>query len=233
MNKLVLAAALVGLIAASSVQADIGPPKGMKRVTLDHKITTEKEWPDYIFFTVLGGGGKGGLKNPLAAAEGVTQVTFDPKTPIEIKGANRGGGIGRQGSFVAVPKDAAKGYDSEKAFLAAIRNGKVEGQLRAKGQFDSTTTIKDTDPRTTVVWEFKVEKVDPKEGLVGAFVRDAEAKNPEKKDPAKKDTEGVDDDEEVAVAAAPKGGVWVAGLAATLGLVFAGMWLAGRRNRHG
>src|SRR5439155_2885360 len=108
MNKFVLAAALVGLIAASSVRADVAPPKGSKRVALDHKITTDKEYPDYRFYTVVGGGGKtGGFKGNAAAAanaKGVTEVKFDPKTPIEIKAEGRGAGIGRQGSLVAVPK---------------------------------------------------------------------------------------------------------------------------------
>src|SRR5262245_11428010 len=117
-------------VTASSARADIAPPKGFKRVTLDHKITTDQEFPDYVFFTVIGGGGRtGGVKNPLAGAEGVTQVKLDPKTPIVIPGAGRGAGIGRQGHLAAVPKDSEKNYSSEKEFLAAVRAGKVEGLI--------------------------------------------------------------------------------------------------------
>jgi hypothetical protein len=227
MSRLLLAAA-IGLIVAASVQADIGPPKGKKRVALDHKITTEKEFPDYVFYTVLGGGGKtGGKKDSVAGAEGVTLVKFDPKTPIEIKAAGRGGGIGRQGSLCAVPKDAAKKYDNEKEFLAAIRSGKVEGQVRAKANFGTTIDIAESDPRTSIEMEYKVEKVD-KDGIVGKFVTD-DKKEPEKKDPGKKD--GPEDDEDSPVASAPKGGMWIAGVAATLGLVLSGFWLAGRNRR--
>ena len=61
-------------------QADGLPPKGQKRVVVDHKITTDKEITDYTFYTVIYGG-KGGPK--------VTEVKLDPQTPIEIPGAKR------------------------------------------------------------------------------------------------------------------------------------------------
>jgi hypothetical protein len=214
----------------ATVSADVPPPKGSKRVTLDWKITTEQEFPDYTFYTAVGGGGKGGK-----AGEGVTMVKLDPKTTAEIKGAGRSPGIGRQGSLYAVPKGAEEKFGSEKEFFTALRMGKVEGALRAKTNFDSITVIKDTDPRTTVVWEYKVEKVD-KDGITGKMItedkkdadkKDTDKKDADKKDPAKKDSP---DDDDAAVATAPKGGVWIAGLAATLALVFAGVWLAGRRH---
>ena len=209
----------------ATVSADVPPPKGSKRVTLDWKITTETEFPDYTFYTAVGGGGKGGK-----AGEGVTMVKLDPKTPVELKGAGRGAGIGRQGSLYAVPKGAEEKFGSEKEFFTALRMGKVEGALRAKVNLDASTVIKDTDPRTTVVWEYKVEKVD-KDGITGKMItedkKDADKKETEKKDPAKKDSP---DEEDATVASAPKGGVWIAGLAATLALVFAGVWLAGRRH---
>jgi len=227
-----LAALVLGLFVAGVAWADVPPPKGFKRVTLDNKITTEKEFPDYRFYTVIGGAGKGGgfKENADAAAnaKGVTEVKFDPKTPIEIKGAGRNPGIGRQGHLVAVPKDAEKNYPGEKEFLAAIRLGKVEGQLRAKANFDAITTVKDSDPRAAVVMEFKVEKVDAKDGIVGKFVR--EEKDPDKKDPAEESDEAGD--APAVTAYTPRAGVWVAGLAASLAVVLAGLWLA-RRSRHG
>ena len=112
----------VGLLAATVAQADGLPPKGQKRVVVDHKITTDKEISDYTFYTVIYGG-KGGPK--------VTEVKLDPKTPIEIPGAKRTG-VGRQGWLVAVPKDAAKKYDNEKAFIEAIQKSKVEGLAPAR-----------------------------------------------------------------------------------------------------
>jgi hypothetical protein len=215
---------------AVTVSADVPPPKGSKRVTLDWKITTEQEFPDYTFYTAVGGARKG------KKDDGVTMVKLDPKTPAEIKGAGRSPGIGRQGSLYAVPKGAETKYDNDNDFYTALRAGKVEGAVRAKANLDAITVIKDTDPRTTVVWEYKVEKVD-KDGITGKIIteekkdadkKETDKKDTEKKDPAKKDSP---DDEDAAVASAPKGSVWIAGLAATLALVFAGFWLAGRQRR--
>jgi hypothetical protein len=224
----VLGVLALALLVGGAARADVAPPKGQKRVALDHKITTDKEFPDYRFYTVIGGGGRGGgfqgKGDPAASARGVTEVKFDPKTPIEIKAAGRGAGIGRQGSLVAVPKDARKKYASDDEYLAAIRLSKVEGAIRAKTNFDAITVVKDTDTRTTVVMEWKVENITAKDGFV--------LKSPDRGEPrATPPKDGMDSPEdEEATAYAPKGGAWVAGLAATLGLVFAGLWLS-RRNR--
>jgi hypothetical protein len=208
----VLAAAV---LVAGAARADIAPPKGQKRVTLDHKITTDKEFPDYDFYTSVGGGKRGPM---------VTAVKFGPKTPIEIKGAGRSPGIGRQGSLYAVPKGTAAKYDSEQAFFSALTGGRIEGHIRAKTNFDALTTLKDTDTRTTVVMEWKVENLTAKDG----FVLKSPDRGEPRATPPKDGNDSPEDDEEVAYA--PKGGVWVAGLAATLGLVFAGLWLS-RRGR--
>jgi hypothetical protein len=232
MNR-VLGVLVLGLVVAGVAHADVAPPKGMKRVPLDHKITTDKEFPDYRFYTVIGGGGKaGGPKgNPVASARGVTEVKLDPKTPIEIKAAGRGAGIGRQGLLVAVPKDARKNYASDEEYLAAIRLGKVEGQVRAKTNFDAITTVKDTDTRTTVVYEWKVEKIDPKEGFtLKSPFGDVPKATPPKDGKGGDEPEEFDDEDDAAAAYTPKNAAWVAGLAAMLGLVFAGLWLA-RRGR--
>src|SRR6476646_7805261 len=90
------------LVVAGFAAADVAPPKGLKRVPLDHKITTDKEYSDYVFYTVIGGG-----RNVKVA-----EVKLDPKTPAVVAGAGRNG-ISRLGQFVAVPKDAGKKYGSE------------------------------------------------------------------------------------------------------------------------
>src|SRR5438094_10667396 len=107
--KRLLAALVVGLLTASVLVADVPPPPGFKRVTIDHKITTEKDYADYAFFTVIG-------------KDKVTAVKLDTKTPVEILAKDRGGRF-LGCTLVAVPKDAAKKYDSEKDFLAAIAAG--------------------------------------------------------------------------------------------------------------
>jgi hypothetical protein len=200
----------LGFLVANEARGDIAPPKGLKRVTVDVKITTEKDYADLAFYSIAG-------------RDKVEPVKLDPKTPAVLKGTGRAGPF-RLVQLVAVPKDAAKKYDSEKAFHEAIVAGKVEGQVKSKTSFSSLTTIKDTDTRTVVVEEYKLEKIDPKDGLVFA----SDKKEEPKSSPPRKD--GEEEEEGETTAYAPKGGVWIAGLAATAALISAGLWLA-RRSR--
>ena len=55
--------------------ADVIPPEGFKLVNLDYKITTDKEIPDYLFFTII--------------EKNVTPLKFDPKAPIIILADDR------------------------------------------------------------------------------------------------------------------------------------------------
>ncbi|MBA4063903.1 MAG: hypothetical protein C0501_09360 [Isosphaera sp.] len=199
-----LLAAVTGLVLAGTAAADIAPPKGLKRVVLDNTITTEKEYPDLAFFLVSGG-------------DKVEPVKLDPKTPLVIAGEGRGGRF-RFVTLQAVPKDAAKAYPTEKEFHAAVAAGKVEGQVGGKGGFGALTEVKDTDPRKVVTREWKVEKIDAKNGIVVTAAPDGTKKEPA---PPKEDEEAV---------SAPRGGVWVAGLAAAAAVALTGLWLAGRRR---
>lgn len=214
MNRL-LFAALVGLALANPASADIAPPKGLKRVVLDTRITTEKEFPDHAFFLVSGG-------------DKVEAVKLDPKNPIVIAGEGRGGRY-QLVTLHAVPKDAAKKYGTEKAFHEAIVAGKVAGQLKARDGFPTLATLKDADARKTVTEEYKLEKIDLKDGLVVTHTKAGEKKGPTSASPG----DGKPEEAEGVTAYTPKAGVWVAALAATAGLVFGGLWLAGRRRREG
>jgi hypothetical protein len=195
-----LAVALVALTSAGPARADIPPPAGFKRVTVDHKIETTKEFADYAFFTVIG-------------FEQVTAVKLDTKKAYTIEGKNRGGAF-QFCELVAVPKDAAKGYATEKDFHAALAKGKVTGQIKAKEDFSSLTTLKATDARSSVTVTHKLEKVSAKDGIVFA-----EGKK------------GGGKPEEEELSGRPRGGLVVAGLAAAAGLVLGGLWLAGRSRR--
>ena len=192
MTRVVGVLALVFLVAGGA-RADVPPPEGQKRVTLDNKVATETDCSDFAFFLHSGG-------------DRVEPVKLDPMNPLVISGA------GRKGSssivrIVAVPRDAAGKYDSETAFHEAVAKGEVEGWVAAKAGFYTWTTIQDTDPRKTVTAEYKLEKIDPREGLVLVEVKA---------------------DEETS---ALRTGPWVAGLALALALILAGAWVA-RRNRR-
>lgn len=206
-----LAALSIGVLAVGIAQADIGPPKGFKRVTVDYKIVAEKDYPDYQFFTVIGGGGKKAPKG-----KGVTAVKLDSKTPVVITGAGRGG-VGRLCTLVAVPKDAAKSFDSEADFLEAVRTNQIEGTIRSKNNFAPFTNVKDSDTRKVIVTEYSLDKIDKKQGIVLV--------------PKKESSE--ESEEPVGVTAyTPRGGMLIAGLAAALGVMLGGLWLSGRGRRR-
>ena len=209
----------VALFGASVALADVAPGPGFKRVPLEHKITTEKDYPEYVFYSVTGRGDK------------VVAVKLDAKTPATITVA--GGGPGSATRLVAVPKDATKKFDGEKEFLAAIVKGKVEGAISAKTTFWAFNDVKEADTRKVIVVEYKIEKIDPKEGIV--YTSDKEAKDAPKppRPGVKPGSEECDDSDEPApIAYTPKGGTWVAGLAAACAFVFGGMWVARRGRRE-
>jgi hypothetical protein len=209
MNRL-LALFTVGLVAGVAV-ADVPPPKGFKRVQVTHKITTEKDYPDLLFFTVAGN-------------DQVTAAKLSEKEPLEI--AKDRGGRFRACVLVAVPKNAGKKYTTEKEFYAAIRAGKVEGLVKSKLNFFLSSEVKDTDKRDVIVLEYKLDKIDAKEGIVLTVKKSADNKDAPEDD---SDTPG---DVPTATARAPRGGVWVAGLGAALALMLGGFWLAGRARRR-
>lgn len=223
MNRMLLAVAVAGLMVSAAL-ADIAPPipKGLKRVPVTRHVTTEKDHADYTFFTVeVIDSFRGKTRNP------ASPVKFDPKTPIALS-PYVGGSASRSYELVAVPKGAGKGFDNEKDFHKAITDGKVTGLLKAKTTISGAGSedIKESDPRKEVVKEYKLEKVDAKEGLVVTPAKEAPKSAPGKRDGSEESDEPGDE-----VAAAPRGGLWVAGIAATLALVFAGVWFAGRNRR--
>ena len=209
MSRVLLALGL-GLLAASAVRADGLPPKGVKTVAVDHKITTDREYPDYDFYTVFGS----------SRAAKVVAVKFDPKTPIEIAGGGNFG-VTRVGYLAAVPKDAAKKYDTEKEFHDALKTGKVEGLVRTKGRLESVQTVKDTDARKSVLVEHKLTSLDAKGGIVLDTKKDDA---PDKKESPDEDAPGV-------TAYTPRGGLWVAGGAAFAAVTLGGLWAVGRTRR--
>ena len=72
MNRLVLAAVL-GLTMVGVARADLIPP-GTRNIPVEHKIETDKDHPDLVFYTARGSGE-------------VKAVKFDPKNPVVIAGS--------------------------------------------------------------------------------------------------------------------------------------------------
>jgi hypothetical protein len=208
------------LVVVPAARADLIPP-GTKNIPIEYKIETDAEHADWAFFVVHGSGG-------------IKQVKFDPKNPVTIPGSS---GVGngpvrrpgekgepldlpyRASTLVAVPKNSLKKYAGEKELYAAIADGKVEGQVRAKDAFRDHENAKVTDPRKSITRRFKVTKVDAKGIVLEAAKADPAAPGP---------------GEEEEASARPPVYLWVAvGLAAAGSFGFAGFWYTRRTRRIG
>jgi len=224
--KWLIATAAV-LLAVPSVHADIPVPipKGFKEVPFKYRIATEQDFSDYSFYTVEVS------ELPAASTRTAAPVKLDPKNPLSLTPTSHAS-FSKRYELFAIPKDAGKKYASEKELLKAIVGWSVPGQVRAKTIFagESTTQIKESDPRKEVVAEHKIEKIDPKLGIVLTSPKSA---TPAKGEPGKIGSEECDDpDEPAPIAYTPKGGTWVAGLAAACAFVFGGLWIARRGRRE-
>jgi hypothetical protein len=205
-------AAIVGLLAVTVAWADLIPP-GTRNIPVEHRIDTEKDNPNWAFFTIRGSGE-------------VKAVKFDAKTPVVIPGnaAIGNGPVPQPGEkrtrpyrstvLVAVPAEAARAYPSEKELLAAVGEGKITGAVESKPLGDHEN-VKTNDPRKKVSNRFLLDKIDAKEGIVLQPVKDEP--KPE---------------EDESVAAGPAHVTrWVAmGLAQSAAVGFAGLWFLRRRN---
>lgn len=223
MKRLLAVAAVLAV--AVPAPADIAPPipKGFKRVPLTHRVVTDKEFPDYALFTVEVIDSFRGNTRSAAPAK------LDAKTPLSLT-TTSGASVSRSYELVAVPKDAGKKYATEKEFHKAVADGKVPGQVRSKTIISggSSRDVKDSDPRKAVVEEYKLEKIDAKDGVVIKSATPAAAGSAPPKDSPKPEEE----EEAAAAGYAPRGGVWVAGLAAAAAVVTAGLWVARRGRRE-
>lgn len=197
-------AIVFALASAGVARADVifPPPAGKKFVAVEHKFVTDKDYPEFAFFTIIG--------------DKATPVEFTTKKPVVIAAKD----IPRRAervALVAVPKDAAKDFKSEDAFLKAVAKEKVAGLVATKGNFWPQATVSEKVAEDSIVSEHKVEKIDAKDGIVVPA-------------PKKECGEtGADDAEPAAVA--PVGGrLWVAGLAGFAAFASAGLWLTRRRG---
>ena len=200
----------LGVLLASTARADLAPPpppKGMKYAkAMIHKFTTESEIPDYDFYTLVTEPGD---------KRTVTRVELSPKSPVEWDRSK----VHRRSIFklTAVPKGAAKKYDTEKAFFAALHQGDGKGQLYTKDEFWRHPLVKETE-KEPVEAVYTITKVNEKDGIVIPVTYERPKLPP-----------GCEPDEDGSASALPRSGVWVAGLAVAAAFVTGGLWLTRRR----
>ncbi|MBA4189207.1 MAG: hypothetical protein C0467_14510 [Planctomycetaceae bacterium] len=214
--KRMLAMFVIVTASVGVARADIGPPAGFKRLAIEHKITTEKAYPEYQFYSVCG--------------DKVLHVKLDPKSPATI--APVGGGVRyRTATLVAVPIGAGKKFANDLDFHAAIGSGKVEGLVHSKISFSAFTEVKANDDRKVISLEYKLEKIDPKDGIVLISGKEF-PKLPVRPGVGKDgEEESEDSDEGTASGYAHRSGAWVAGLAGTFAVVLGGLWITRRGRR--
>lgn len=195
----------------------------MRVVPLAHKITTDKDYPDHLFFVAA-------LDGPTKTVTQVVAVKLSTKAPLEIPGAAKAADANRECVLVAVPRAALKGYATEKAFLQALVKGAVEGQVQSKVTFAATAPVLAGPNVNKELAEWKLERIDKDEVVVKVPTDPRPAR---KGGPNGNAPEDENDPESNALvpAAAPRGGAWVAESAAALALTFGGLWAVGRTRR--
>jgi len=160
-----LTAVFVGLVVASVARAGL-PQAGTKNIPVEHRIETDKEYPDWVFFVVRGTGD-------------VTKVPLAAKTPIVIPGSSavdrdplprpgekeKGLAVPRRASaLVAVPKDKANEYKTEKELHAAITEGRITGVVVVGSLFFDHEGAKAADPRKSIVQRYRLAQLNAREG---------------------------------------------------------------------
>lgn len=230
MNRVV--AVLCVAFTSAVALADIPPPAGFKRITRVHKITTDKEFAEYAFFKTR--------------FDEVKAVKLDPKNAVVFDDAGLAGG-----DLVAVPREAAKKYASEKEFHKAILEDKVPGMHKTSEDFSTRGTAKITFKGDKLTIEYKLEKIDAKSGITLTKKPNANAKDlptdEEMNVAFSRDVSGLLADaipdspvspqnDNTAPASSPtaytpQNGVWIAAIAGAFAVVCCGVWLAARSRR--
>ncbi len=218
MSRILAAVLCPVLVAAALADGPPPPPKGMKAVPFRVHVATDVESPDYDLFAVTT------QTHPTKKSTTRTAqpAKLTPKTPLTFRTYSSFTSI----ALVAVPKEAAAKYATEAEFLAAVAEGAVPGQVASKTALPrgDVRLIPEKDPRERLVAEFKLTKIDPKEGVVLTQEEDP-SPGKERKDCDESDAESLR--EEIA----PRRGGLAAGIASSVAVALTGLWLVRRRLR--
>jgi hypothetical protein len=214
MNKL-LALLTVGAVAGVAV-ADVPPPpppKGQKYVSVSSEVILGKGVSGYTFVQQVGmfpGGG----------------ATFNKLDLSDKKAtAMAAGGRRRFVNLLAVPQDEAKGFATDDDLFSALKANKVKGAHHIG--FPGTATVSDTVKGDAVKWTYTITAIDTK-GIKTTVEGEGAPKPTARPEKAPANDSPDEEGAPGAAVAAPRGGMWIAGLAAFAGLLLGGFWLAGR-----
>ncbi|MBN9118085.1 MAG: hypothetical protein J0I06_02785 [Planctomycetes bacterium] len=219
MNR-ILALLTVGAFAGAAF-ADVPPPpppKGKKYVSVSSEVVLGKDVAGYVFVKQV-------TSFPGRPKPTYAKVELNTEKPTAIPEPARRTFV----TLFAVPRDAAKGFKTDDELFDALGANKVKGAHHIS--FTSTATVSDKVKADSVKWTYTITAIDPKDGIKTKV--EGEGYEPPTEKP-KRNGEGKDspeDDAPTAAVPAPRGGTWVAGLAAFGALTLGGLWLAGRGRR--
>lgn len=205
---------------ASVAVADIPPPpppKGKKYVSVSNEVVLDKDVSGYVFVKQV-------TSFPGMPEPSFAKLELTATKPTAIPEGGRRTFV----TLFAVPEDVAKAFKTEADLFAALKTGKLKGAQKIG--FSSTATVSDKVKGDSVKWTTTITAIDDKGIKKKVEGEGFEEPKPKPKD-GKKDSPDDEDDTPVATAQAPRGGVLVAGIAATLAVMLGGFWLAGRSRR--
>jgi hypothetical protein len=209
---------------AAPLAADVGPPPGKKLVPVTTVVEVTEELPDFVFFTLSstthyapprppdkddkdGKSDEGGWRTDTS----VSVVTIAPGRPAKNTGARRSGS-----TLYAVPKAVADKSGDFAKLAQDIHANKVPGAAHVI--FGTTHELPVSDSRTELTVRYRAERT-PEGGIAFTPLDDTPGR-------LAGTAEGMADDD----GAFPLSWV-VAGSAAALALVLAGLWLVSRARR--
>jgi hypothetical protein len=205
---------------ASVAVADLPPPpppKGKKYVSVNNEVLLGKDVSGYVFVkqvNTIPGGRKPAYTKLELSAEKATSIP-EPARRTYV-------------NLFAVPKDTAKEFKSDEELFDALGAKKVKGAVSIG--FTSSATVSDKVKGDAVKWTTTITAIDEK-GIKKKVEGDGFEEPKAPKNPKDGPEDEDDSPSDAPAAAAPRGGVWVAGLAAALALTLGGFWLAGRSRR--
>lgn len=213
--KKVLALLLLVLLTETAT-ADIPPPpppKGQKYVSVNNQVVLGKGVTGYVF-----------VERVVRFSPGPQPPTFRKmKLNAEKATAMTAGARRTSVSLLAVSEDKAKEFKTDADLFAALKTNALKAPEIG---FNSTTIVSDSVKGQSVEWTYTITSIDAK--AIKAKVAGDGANAPTRR----RGPPDVEDAPTDSATAAPRGGVWVAGLAATLGVMLGGLWLAGRSRRR-
>lgn len=194
------------------------PPKGKKYVSVNNEVLLGKGVTGYVFVKQVTNFPPRG--KPLSSK---LELSTTKPTPIP-EPARR-----TSATLYAIPEATAKEYKTDDELFDVLRTNKVKGAHHIS--FGSTAIVSDKVKGNSVKRTYTITAIDAKgiKTKVEGEGYEPPAANPRTKE-GQQDSPDAEDTP-TATAPTPRGGMLVAGIAATLAVMLGGLWIVGRTRR--